>query len=347
MAGDDAAASGSGKWWVLVAGIAAILIAVGYYLVFLHDDRADSSFQTTTVIAKPLTAAAELNTYYAATGARLRDRPTITGSSITGRVARGEAVSGSVVDGSEAGQLWLQLADAKGYVNLVNLSENPAPQLRRSFGEKKFELADAAALLASPGRNGAVMARLAKGQTLTTSGITDNGFAEIILNQGGVGYIADGERAIAAATTPDLPPSIVVKLDNNGCGTGPEIDKLFRQIQSRQTASQKAVEDAKYADDDAREAAIEKYMQRIAGKSIVLPLNRSFRGLTVTGVAQHLESQSVYFAEPPEQVRSVFRSIGYRVGKDGKLPSGEIYASIDASPRSNPHFGKTDLGCGV
>jgi hypothetical protein len=109
----------------------------------------------------------------------------------------------------------------------------------------------------------------------------------------------------------------------------------------------KAVEDAKYPDDDARDAAIAKYRQRTEGKSVVIPLERSFHTLTVTGLAQHYESQSVYFADPPEKVRKVFRSIGYRVGKDGKLPSGEIYAGIDPAPKGNASYGKTDLGCGV
>jgi hypothetical protein len=107
------------------------------------------------------------------------------------------------------------------------------------------------------------------------------------------------------------------------------------------------VENASYANDDARDAAIDKYFGRNDGKSRLMRLKRSFNGLTVTGIAQHYESQSVYFDDPPEKVRSVFRAQGYKVGKDGKLSSSDIYASIDAAPRTFSGYGKTELGCGV
>jgi uncharacterized membrane protein len=75
-------------------------------------------------------------------------------------------------------------------------------------------------------------------------------------------------------------------------------------------------------------------------------LQRSFNGLTVTGIAQHYESQSIYFAEPAAQVIETFRSLGLKIGKDGMFPSGYEYgAGIGAS--GNASYGKSDLSCGV
>jgi hypothetical protein len=342
-----AADRAKGRLWLSLVVAVTLLSGMGYYLAFIHDSGSNAAQAVETTVQKTPTEVAEVKQFYAATKARLRDSAAAENSNVIGLLRRGEPVSGAIVAGTAEGQLWLKLADDKGFVNIVNLSENPAPVLKTSFGGKVFTLPQRAILLSAPSQNSPILDRLAQGLALTTSGITRNGYAEIIRKTGGVGYIANGEQLLAALEKPALARAMTIKIDNNGCAAGPEIDSLFRQIQFRQAAGLKAVEDAKYPDDDARDAAIAKYRQRTEGKSVIIPLERSFRTLTVTGLAQHYESQSVYFADPPEQVRKVFRSIGYRVGKDGKLPSGEIYAGIDPAPKGNASYGKTDLGCGV
>jgi hypothetical protein len=331
----------------LFAGLAVIAIAglgSAYYFGYMRAGPADTGSGAAVSAVSQDIIAPEMKLFYAATQARLRDQPAITGSNITGKLLRGDDVSGSVVNGTAAGELWLKLADDKGFVNLVNLSEAPAPALQKKFGQKIVALPAAARLLKTPARNGEIAERLPQGTAVTVSGITDNGYLEVIRKTGGVGYIAGGVEIIADSEKPDLPPVIAIKIDANGCAAGPEIEAVFKQIQNRQAAGLRAVEEAKYPNDDARDAAIARYRQRNEGRSITVPLNRSFRGLTVTGVGVHPESQSVYFSETPDQVRAAFRGAGYRVGRDGKLPSREIYASIDAG---NSKLGKTDMGCGV
>ncbi len=335
------------RLWLSLAVAVTLLSGIGYYLAFIHDAGSSAAKDVVKVAPKAALEVAEVKQFYAATKARLRDSPAAENSNVIALLRRGDPVSGSIVAGTAEGQLWLKLADNKGFVNVVNLSEKPAPVLKASFSGKVFTLPQRAILLSAPSKDSQILDRLAQGSALTASGITRNGYAEIIRQTGGVGYIANGEQLLAALEKPALARAMTIRIDNNGCAAGPEIDSLFRQIQYRQAAGLKAVEDAKYPDDDARDAAIAKYRQRTEGKSVVIPLERSFRTLTVTGLAQHYESQSVYFADPPEQVRKVFRSIGYRVGKDGKLPSGEIYAGIDPAPKGNASYGKTDLGCGV
>ncbi len=335
------------RLWLSLGVAVTLLSGIGYYLAFIYDLDGNAAQAVETAMQKAPAEVAEVKQFYAATKARMRDSAAAENGNVIGILRRGDPVSGSIVAGTAEGQLWLKLADNKGFVNVVNLSENPAPALKTSFGGKVFTLPERANLLSTPSKDSPVLDRFSQGLVLTTSGITRNGYAEIIRKTGGVGYIANGEQLLAALKKPALARAMTIRIDNNGCAAGPEIDSLFRQIQLRQAAGLKAVEDAKYPDDDARDAAITKYRQRTEGKSVVIPLERSFRTLTVTGLAQHYELQSVYFADPPEQVRKVFRSIGYRVGKDGKLPSGEIYAGIDPAPRGNVSYGQTDLGCGV
>jgi hypothetical protein len=189
--------------------------------------------------------------------------------------------------------------------------------------------------------------RLGKGLTLTASGITANGYAEIILKKGGVGYIADGATVIAEGKKAAIGPEIAIKIDPNGCAAGSDIQALFDQIFARQAAKRKAIEEADYPNDEARDAALTKFEQGAEGKSEYLKVNRSFKGLSVTGVAQHYESQSVYFADSPEKVRETFKSLGVKVSDDGRIKSDEIYAGIDATAKDAKTYGATDLNCGV
>ncbi len=124
------------------------------------------------------------------------------------------------------------------------------------------------------------------------------------------------------------------------------MEALFAQLGAQTEAKRLAIENAKYPSDEAREAAIEKYEVAAEGRSNFMKLQRSFNGLTVTGIAQHYESQSIYFAEPAAQVIETFRSLGIKVGKNGMFPEGDVYsAGIGAS--GNAAYGKSDLGCGV
>jgi hypothetical protein len=341
-------AQAGGRNWLIWLGLGGILIlGLLYYFIFINDDRSSDGGTPTagppqTQITAPKTA--EL---FALTIANIRDKPTMEGSEIIAKLKRGDAVSGHLVAGAAVDEKWLELTDGRGFVSLVNLAATQAPALKTSFGQKTILLAGSADMWNAPSQDAQLLDRLSKGLSVSASGITENDYLEIILKKGGVGYIADGEKIVADAERADIDPPILVKLDNNGCATGPEITALFKQMADANAASLKRVENASYASDDARDAAIDKYFGRNDGKSRLMRLKRSFNGLTVTGIAQHYESQSVYFDDPPEKVRSVFRAQGYKVGKDGKLSSSDIYASIDAAPRTFSGYGKTELGCGV
>ena len=336
---------------ILGAGLLLILAAL-YYFIFIHDDRSDIGG---TPVAQPVEQKEkqiEIEQLYAATNANIRDKPSVEDGEITGKLKRADAVSGQVISGEVVGGVaeadkWLKLEDDKGFVSLINLSKNESPKLATVYGSKNIILAAPVDLWDAPSNEAELLDRLSKGLNITTSGITENGYAEIILKKGGVGYIAGGVKMVEDAAKADLGPPIAIKLDNNGCAAGGEISGLFKAIARRNEAGLKKIEDAKYASDDARDAAIDNYLRKTEGKTIFVPLKRSFQGLKVTGVAQHHESQSVYFAEAPDVVRAKFRSLGYKVGKDGKLPSRDIYASIEAAPRDYARYGKTDLGCGV
>ena len=67
----------------------------------------------------------------------------------------------------------------------------------------------------------------------------------------------------------------------------------------------------------------------------------------MTGIAQHYESQSLYFADPPAKVIDVFRAKGFKIGQDGTFATPDIYAGITGTRDEVNAYGKSELGCGV
>ena len=99
--------------------------------------------------------------------------------------------------------------------------------------------------------------------------------------------------------------------------------------------------------DFASDAARDKALIGFEGKSYFQRLERSFNGLSITGIAQHYESQSVYFADAPDKVLAAFKAAGYKIGRDGQFANTEIYAGIGATAGEGRSFGRSDLSCGV
>lgn len=118
---------------------------------------------------------------------------------------------------------------------------------------------------------------------------------------------------------------------------------MFVTMGDRIRAKYKELENRDYASEEERERAL------IAseGKSTFEKLQRSYEGLTVVGIAQHYESNSVYFAEPAAQVIAVLRDKGYKIGKNGQFPSADYSAGVGATAGESKTYGATELSCGV
>lgn len=323
--------------WLMIGGIAGALLvfAVSYFFLFIVDDMGGKKGQAAST-AEPMATVAAVQ-LYTITNANIRDRPTTTGSNIIGKLPRGSAISG-VLEVSEDGSEWLELSEGKGFVATVNLIDTQPPEIVQPLGDRSW-VADARIDIYGPATDSELIDSVSKGAKLTLSGLTDTGLLEVKLADGRLGYIRDGKAILARLGG----KPISIAFNPQTCNFGGELGAEFARIGARLRAQWQELESREFADDEARNKAY----AASEGKSTYVKIQRSFDGLALTAIAQHYESQSIYFADPPAKVIEVFRSKGFRIDGNGNFPSTELYAGISATRGEGTGYGKSELGCGV
>ena len=324
--------------WIGAVVLTLLLLALLYFFLFVRDDLTDSGEPVPEAAKTEAVTTAPVQ-MFTMTEANIRDKATTVGSSIIGKMPRGSALSGVVKLGEDGVTDWMELAEGKGFVSTINLSETQPPVLTKMFGDKIWTVDAATEIWSQPDSNSSLIDRVSEGTKLTLAGLTDNDYIEIKLKNGGVGYIADGAAILARMGG----KPVAISFNPANCRFGGEIDAEFEKIGAKLRAQWAALEAREYPDDAAREKA----MAAVEGRSTYQRLQRSFEGLTITAIGQHYESQSVYFAEPAAKVTEVFRAKGFRVGRDGTFASTELYAGISGTRGESATFGKSELGCGV
>ncbi len=341
----DVAASKSNKIWLAVIVLAVLALSALYYFLFLRDDMKGAPAQTSAAAPTEATPEAPVaeTTYFAVTRANIRDRATTVGTNITGSLQRGDEAKGSIILGEDGKTNWLKLSADRGFVSMINLAEIAPPTLVKSLGDKIWVSTKPLVIFAQPDRSAAEIARVGTGTRFTLSGMTANDFLEVKLARGGVGYLTGGAALLTEVEKPKA-PAVAIKFDASNCNFGPELQALFERLFAQAQARSKSAETADYPDDQARSEALAK----LSEKSLFLTLDRSFAGLSVKGLGQHLEAQSVYFAEPLPQVISALRDAGFSIARDGTIGGGDTFSSgVYAVQGPGTKYGRTELSCGV
>ncbi len=279
-------------------------------------------------------------TMYTIASANLRDRATSQGSSIVGKLPRGSKVSGVLELGEDGISNWFQIAESGHFVSAVNLSEVAPPSLARSLNKAWYAGADMP-ILSRPQPGAAVLMTAAPGTKLQLVGLTAGGFAEVLLEKGGVGYFDASGIDIEAGSAQPIDVAFVPA----GCGFGREVQMLFRKLGQDSQARFEKAEGASYPDEDTRAQALDEF----PGKSDYLPLTRSWMGLRVGGIGTHAESVSIYFKEPMSRVIEVLGK-PYQIDSTGQFTTeGDAPTSAGIAPTDDEErkYGMTELSCGV
>ena len=333
-----AAAPKKRRWGVPTVFVLGILaMAALYFWLFIADDlRPDDA---APAIASQSDDRAEAQIFFTMTEANIRDKPAMTGSVILGKMPRGSQLTGIVRSDADPSVAWLELSDGNGFVALANLSQVKPPVLVKSLDDQIWAADGALDVWASTLPDSNLLDRVGEGTQLTLVGTTEDNFIEVKLSGDRYGYLNDAQAIIARLGG----KPIMIAFNPQTCAFSGEIGAEFAKIGAQQQAKWQALEAKEFADEVARDKAY----AAVEGKSKYMKLRRSFEGLSLTGIGQHYESQSLYFNEPPAQVIAVFRAQGFNIGRDGLFPSTDLYAGISATRGESAAYGKTELSCGV
>lgn len=322
-----------------IATLTLIVIGLLYFWLFLADDFGSSNSSRDPAVASDASDYAAARQMFAVTEVNIRDRPSTKEGAIIGKLPRGSAVTGTLKMGMDGTSGWFELAEGKGYIADVNLSDSQPPEIARLLNNKIWDADSALDIWRVADSSDALLDRVSAGTKLILVGLTANDFIEVKMPKGGVGYVADGAAILARMGG----KPIAISFSPQTCNFGGEVGAEFSKIGARLKAQWQALEDKEFADDEARDKAY----AAAEGKSSYVRLARSFDGLTLTAIGQHFESQSLYFADPPAKVIEVFRNKGFRIDGNGNFPSTDLYAGISATRGEAASYGKTELSCGV
>lgn len=327
------------KFYIGSGAFVVVALVALYYLIFLRDDLGEPQAAPT----KPKVEVAQIVQlqFYAAADANIRDKATTVGTVILGKLPRGQVGMGVMITGEDGETPWLKLADSKGFIAASNLSETEPPKIAKLLGDKMWTTDKAITVYAQPDIRSNPIDTVKAGTPLALFGVTANDYIEIKLKKGGVGYIAGGARIVALTLVKGKP--IAIAFNPASCNFGGELEAEFGKLTAKSRAAYKAIDMTDFASDAARDKALIGF----EGKSYFQRLERSFNGLSIIGIAQHYESQSVYFADAPDKVLAAFKAAGYKIGRDGQFANTEIFAGIGATAGEGRSFGRSDLSCGV
>jgi len=180
-----------------LAGVAAVTLLLGgagsYY--FLREPSTSVAAAQDPAIAnsasdESATAIAGVETEkYIVADANVRNRPTASGTRVLTKLFRGTKVSGIMQVGEDGTSRWFKLANGQGFIGAVNLSDAAPPVLASSMNDADWYAPYEVELRALPDDNSAVIETVQPGTHLIVAGVTQNNFAEMKLNKGGVGYV--------------------------------------------------------------------------------------------------------------------------------------------------------------
>jgi len=323
----DGASPAPRRTGLLLGGAALLAVAIGggaWLGLTSSGDRAGTIEKADTGEVR---AAAETATLYAVAEANLRDQASLQGSKIVGSLKRGEKGTGTLVT-DERGKQWLKLDGGSGFVSLANLAKAVPPTLASLDGSDRITTAQCT-VLESPAAGAASKMVLKPGAAVRLVGATADGFTEVGLPGGGVGYMPG---ASACATEPSPAKGAVanslIQFDARSCELGPELEPYFER--ARKVRDGQNIEET--------------------GEEYDFPVDKKFRGLRVTAVIVGYEWQGVAFGDPASKVQAAFRQMGFTIDKNGDFAVDddvEVSTTIRPTDAGSRSRGQSELICGV
>lgn len=173
-------------------------------------------------LVKPAVEAEQSTPYYVTRGVRVRPAPSTNNRPLT-ELRRGEVVRGHPVAGADGAQ-WLKVVEGphRGqYVWLRNLSAKPRPALSATTSTT-LAVQEPGAVLAEPREGAASAGTLKFADTVQVQGTTADGWSELALKEGGVGYVKSSTLGEVRAKSHD--PESAYEPDDSAVDAGDASD---------------------------------------------------------------------------------------------------------------------------
>jgi zinc-ribbon domain len=336
---------------------AFIIIGAGLFFAFLAWGLKDfwsspkkpepQSMAPSTTGEPPVIDESETQTYYAVRKLKVRSKPS-TDASILTELARGAQIEGTLVNGPDGQSRWIKVKGKDQYIAEVNLSDI-APEAMQTALNRVLTLDEQTEIRNRPADNGTTVDTLAAGGKVEALGIV-NGWVEIALKKGGVGYIRPSDasiNAIATLATGTAKPAVtaasavdfgsMIAFNAESCSFGSGIDGVMAALSSNQGSGPFAVPGVEgeltgTADNPANPPA---------GK-IRAAVKGNYKGLTLTGIYSSYEGNGITFADSPEKVAAAFSEAGFQKDENG----GYVTSQDGGGGYIVSEGGRTVLSCG-
>jgi hypothetical protein len=286
------------------------------------------------------------NSFYAVRKAKLRDKPSTEGSVVKGEVVRGAQLTGQLVEGTDGKTQWLKVDGTGYFISAANIS-NEAPVVLSAILNRTVTLDEQSDVRSQPSDDAAPMDSLVSGTAVDAVGVAD-GWIEITLKKGGVGYIKPSEKstnfgllsgkAPIKVTSASLDFDQILKFDPDSCSFGGPLEGLFSAMGAN---ANKAPFSVTGLPGLFKSTSVNPTNPETS--TIVTTVTGKYRGVTVTGVFQAYEGQGLYFGDSVEAVGSALAPLGFTKDDKGNWATSDegVGAYISAEG------GKTRLYCGA
>lgn len=187
-----------GTVWIIAIVLAVLAVAIWYGARTPQEpDARDSTAERAA--AAPTDVIGTAQSYWATRAVTIRRQPAAAAEAV-GTLHRGDTVRAVTVRGPDGKGRWVQIESGEfigAYAWASNLADAEPPILETSFDAEPRRIVVARSIFAAPNFSAAELDTLPVGATVRVSGRTADGWWEIALKSGGVGYVPSD--AIAAA----------------------------------------------------------------------------------------------------------------------------------------------------
>ncbi len=333
---------------IIGAGLLVAFLAWGMRDFWMSPKKPEAQSMAPTSTGEPAVVdESETQAYFAVRKLKIRSKPS-TEATVLSEIARGTAIEGTLVMGPDNKTRWIKVKGKEQYIAEINLSD-VAPEALQLALNRTLTLDEQTEIRNRAADNGTTVDTIAAGGKVEAIGVV-NGWIEIALKKGGVGYIRPSEastNAVASLTATGPKPEVaaapavdygsMISFSPDTCSFGSGIDSVMTALSNNQGKGPFTVPGIE------GELTSKPYnpSDPANGKTLT-SVKGSYKGLTLTGIYSGYEGNGLSFSDSPDKVAAAFADAGFQKDDNG----GYATSQDGGGGFITSEGGKTVLSCG-